>query len=57
MSYTITMAEVTLNRAWLVLAIVLILFFVGIFIDRIVAAVVPTYVGLFNDNPFMISSP
>ncbi|MFH0830657.1 MAG: hypothetical protein V1895_01190 [Parcubacteria group bacterium] len=42
------MAEQTLNRAWLVLAVVLLLFIMGIFIDRMIAAVVPTYVGVFE---------
>ncbi len=45
-----------MSRAWLVLAVVLILFIVGIFVDRIMAAVVPTYTGIFDKNPFRIEA-
>ncbi|MFO0704448.1 MAG: hypothetical protein U0517_00510 [Candidatus Andersenbacteria bacterium] len=50
------MAEKSLSRAWLVLAVILILFFVGIFLDRIFAAVIPTYLGVFRHNPFTIET-
>jgi|GEM_PF-5921387 len=46
--------EKTMSRAWLVLAVVLILFIAGIFLDRLIAAVVPTYTGIWTSDPFTI---
>ena len=50
-------AEKTMSRAWLVLAVVLLLFIAGIFLDRLIAAVVPTYLGVFRENPFTVEPP
>jgi hypothetical protein len=37
--------EQKFSKAWIVLATILVLFFVALFVDRIIATVVPTYVG------------
>jgi len=38
----------TLSKAWLVLAVILILFFVAVFLDKAIQTAVPTYTGIFN---------
>jgi uncharacterized integral membrane protein len=39
------------SKAWIVLAVILILFFIALFIDQLVATVVPTYTGVFSALP------
>jgi 4-hydroxybenzoate polyprenyltransferase len=48
--------EKTMSRAWVVLAVILVLFFIGIFLDQILTKLVPTYTGIFFEkgNPFTV---
>lgn len=40
--------EPKFSKAWLVLAVILVLFFVAVLVDRFVATLVPTYAGFWN---------
>jgi uncharacterized integral membrane protein len=43
------------SKAWIVLAVILILFFIALFIDQMVATVVPTYTGVFTELPGILT--